>query len=88
MDSAYRQRIDNLWSSLGEEFAALGDDYNSAEALKKQEATVDEAWEISRLDVQHTLPRILSPLQIKLLPWEAALLFKAKQNVHIRIFIG
>lgn len=88
VDSAYRQRIDNLWSSLGEEFAALGDDYNSAEALKKQEATVDEAWEISRLDVQHTLPRILSPLQIKLLPWEAALLFKAKQNVHIRIFIG
>lgn len=87
-DSVYRQRIDSVWNSLAEDFAALGDDYNSGEALKKQEAAVDEGWEISRLDIQQTLPEILSPLQIKLLPWEAALLFKAKQQLHIRIFVG
>ncbi len=87
-DSVYRQRMDSLWNSLGEEFAALGDEYNSAEALKRQEAAVDEGWEISRLDVQQTLPRILSPIQIRLLPWEAALLFKAKQKVQIRVFMA
>jgi hypothetical protein len=76
-----------VWTALSEYLAGLGDDYNPADALKKQEAAVDQGWEVSRLDVQRTLPRILSPIQLKLLPWESAMLFKAKEQVHIRIFM-
>ena len=86
-DTAYRQRMDSVWTALSEYLAGLGDDYNPADALKKQEAAVDQGWEVSRLDVQRTLPRILSPIQLKLLPWESAMLFKAKEQVHIRIFM-
>lgn len=85
-DTAYRRHIDSVWTELSEYLAGLGDDYDPAEALKKQEAAVDEGWEISRLDVQRTLPKILSPIQLKLLPGIPALLFKAKEKVSIRMF--
>jgi hypothetical protein len=86
-DTAYKQRMDGVWTALSEYLAGLGDDYNSAEALKRQEAAVDEGWEISRLDVQRTLPSILSPIQLKLLPGIPGMLFKAKEKVQIRMFM-
>jgi hypothetical protein len=85
-DTAYRQHIDSVWTALSEYLASLGDDYDPTEALKKQEAAVDEGWEISRLDVQRTLPKILSPIQLKLLPGIPALLYKAKEKIQIRMF--
>jgi len=86
-DTAYRQRIDSVWTALSEYLAGLGDNYNSAEALKRQEAAVDEGWEVSRLDVQRTLPKILSPIQLKLLPGIPEMLFKAKEKIQIRMFM-
>jgi hypothetical protein len=85
-DTAYRLHIDSVWTALSEYLASLGDDYDPTEALKKQEAAVDEGWEISRLDVQRTLPKILSPIQLKLLPGIPALLYKAKEKIQIRMF--
>mgnify|MGYP001556799017 CR=1 FL=1 len=86
-DTAYRQRMDSVWTALSEYLAGLGDDYNPTEALKRQEAAVDEGWEISRLDVQHTLPSILSPIQLRLLPGIPGMLLKAKEKVQIRMFM-
>jgi hypothetical protein len=87
-DTSYRQRIDSVWSALSEYLAALPDRFDSAEALKRQEAAVSAAWELTKLDVQRTLPPILSPIQLKLLPWEAAYLFKTTGEVGIRMFIS
>jgi hypothetical protein len=87
-DTAYRQRIDSVWSSLSEYLASLGDHFDSADALKRQEAAVAAGWEVSRVDVQRTLPRILSPIQLKLLPWVPALLLKSNEKVQVRIFAG
>ena len=88
MQTQYLKGVDSLWTSLGDYLAGLPKTFNSAEALKRQEQTVDEVWEYSRLDVQRTLGKILSPVQLNLMPWVAALLFKAKETPHIRIFAG
>jgi hypothetical protein len=85
-DAAYRQRMDSVWKSLGDYFAALGDNFDSADALKRQQEAVDAGWEISRIDIQRTLPSILSPIQLKLLPWIPALLLNSKEKVTLRIF--
>ncbi|MEO6778774.1 MAG: hypothetical protein ABI194_04905, partial [Gemmatimonadaceae bacterium] len=85
-DTAYRVRIDSVWSALSEYLAALPDNFDSAEALKRQEAAIDGAWEISKVEIQRTLPAILSPVQLKLLPWISAYLLKTTGKVGIRMF--
>jgi hypothetical protein len=87
-DTAYLQRIDSVWDTLATYLASLGDDFDSREALKRQEAATDEAWEVARLDVQSRLPKILNPLQLQLLPWPSGLLYQSKKPVHIRIFMA
>jgi hypothetical protein len=85
-DTAYRQRVDSVWATLGDYLANLGDEFNSADALKHQEAAIDNAWEISKLDVQRNLPAILSPLQLRMLPWVPDLLLKTKGKVGVRTY--
>ncbi len=89
VQTTYVQRMDSLWTSLADYLAGLGDQFNSAEALKRQESATDDAWELSRADIQRTLPTILSPVQLQLLPFPADLLYKSKDKlVGIRIFMN
>lgn len=89
VQKVYVQRMDSLWTSLANYLASLGDKFNGAEALKRQESATDDAWELSRLDVQKNLPTILSPVQLQLLPFPAGLLYKAKDQLKgIRIFMN
>lgn len=85
---AYQQRVDSMWTSLAEYLANLGDNFDAADALKRQEQVIDDVWEMSRQDVQRTLPAILSPVQLELLPWPASLLYTSKEKVKIRIFMS
>jgi hypothetical protein len=80
----YNARIDSLWGPLADYLANLPDHFDVTEVLKRQEAATDSAWEVTRLDVQRTLPGILSPIQLSLLPGTAGYLYKAKKPVHIR----
>ncbi len=66
----------------------LGDNFNATVALKRQEQTIDDVWDISRLDVQRTLPSILSPVQLKLLPGFASMLYTSKTKVKMRMFMS
>jgi hypothetical protein len=84
----YLHGIDSVWTPLVEYLAALGDTYDAEEAVKRQDSTTDDAWEFTRLHVQKTLAPILSPIQLKLLPWPAGMLYTAKKRMHIRIFAG
>lgn len=86
--SRYRQRADSAWEVLAEDFAALDNRYDAGAALKRQEATVDAVWELTRRDVQAVLPQVLSPIQQRLAPWPAGLLLRAREPVHIRVFTG
>jgi hypothetical protein len=86
-DSAYLRSIDSVWTSLAEDLAGLPNDFNSAEALRRQEAGVDAGWEIARVDVQRNLPRILNPIQLKMVPGIAALLMKTTEKVQNRLYM-
>jgi hypothetical protein len=87
-DSAYKVRVDSVWTDVSEYLAALPKDFDSKDALKHQEAAVDSAWELTKLDVQRTLPKILSPIQLRLLPWIPAFLMKTTGKVGIRMFMS
>jgi hypothetical protein len=87
-DTAYRLRMDSVWTELSEYLANLPDHFDGAEALKRQEAGVDSAWEVSKIDIQTNLPKILSPIQLRLLPWVAAELMKTTGKVQIRVFMS
>ena len=77
-----------MWTGLAEYLVALGDTYDAKEALDRQEETTDAAWEYSRQNIQRTLSKILSPIQLKLLPWVSKLLYNANKPVHIRLYSG
>ncbi len=87
IDAAYTQRMDSLWTSLANYLAALPDNFDTKTALKRQEDATDAGWEITRLDLQRTLPTILTPIQLQLLPGMSKTLFTAKEPVHFRIFM-
>ena len=87
LEREFQQYADSLWGALAGEFARYGDRYDSKAALERQEAVIDAAWERARL-VSIKLTDILTPVQLKLLPWPAGYLRTAKPGVKIRIFTG
>jgi len=84
---AYREKMTAVWRELAEYLAALPDTFSAAEALRRQEASTDQAWEVSRLEGP-TLKAILSPLQQRLLPGLVSYLINATGKVRIRYFTG
>lgn len=87
-DTAYRQRIDSVWTTLSEYLASLPDDFDSAEALKRQEDAVEAGWELTRDDLKKTLPQILNPIQLKLLPGFWGSLMKSTGETQFRFFVS
>jgi hypothetical protein len=75
-----------VWTSLADYLAGLGDTYDVKEAVQRQEDANDSAWEYARLHVRKTLGGLLSPIQIKLLPWESGLLYRSAKPIRIRMF--
>ncbi len=53
--------------------------------LKRQEAAADAGWDIAKVDLQCTLPKVLNPIQLKLLPGIPALLMKTTGKVQLRV---
>jgi len=88
-DGRYRARIDSLWAPFIEHLVDLPDAFDARDALKRQEAVLDAAWELSRRDVQAALPGILSATQLRLLPWPASMLYQAKKPIlGLRVING
>jgi hypothetical protein len=86
--AAYRVRLDSVWTSIATYLANLPDSYDSREAYSKASASIDSAWELTRADLQASLPRILNPVQMQLLPPIFRNLIDSKGPLHIRIFIA
>ncbi|MEP6491473.1 MAG: carboxypeptidase-like regulatory domain-containing protein [bacterium] len=82
VQSAYRQRIDTLWLGLATYLAALPDQYDAPTALARQEDAIASAREITRVDVRSTLPGILSPIQLRLLPSTALYYLRAAEPIQ------
>lgn len=85
--ASYRVRMDSVWSSLAGYLADLPDRYNAHEAYRRAEDAIDGAWDLTRLDLQRTMPGILNPVQMQLVPAVVRNLVSAQQPVRIRMFI-
>jgi hypothetical protein len=83
----YRARIDSLWQATTQTLAAYGDDYDADAAMHLLDNATEQAWLIGR-DQIPVLERILSPLQMRLAPWEVGTLKAAigQKTVGIRMF--
>jgi Carboxypeptidase regulatory-like domain len=86
VDSAYRIRVDSVWAPFSESLASAPDSYNVKEIVKRMEEITDVAWEMTRVDVKTSLPKILNPLQLKLLPGTAGYLYRLKGRVSMRTY--
>jgi hypothetical protein len=82
-----RTRLDSVWLDLATYLDGLGDRYDGAAALKRQETTTDSAWVIAQRHVATTVPGILSPVQRRLTPYPAQMMLTATKPITgIRMF--
>ena len=87
MRVAYRASVDSVLLRLADHMASLGDKYDAAEALRYQESTLDQAWEITRQSVRRDFGSVLSPIQLGLLPGWAWVIYRANEPlVGVRSF--
>jgi hypothetical protein len=85
--ASYRARIDSLWTALAGYLSNLPSVYDFDEASKHMDQVVDQAWELSRLDVRTTYKEILAPEQLAILPGWSHQLFYADRPLHVRLFV-
>jgi hypothetical protein len=83
----YRGRMTAIWRELAQYLAGLPESYDAAEALRRQEAAIDQGWEISRLEGP-TFKSILSPMQQKMLPSLVESVINSTEKVRIRYFLN
>jgi hypothetical protein len=88
IDVRYRAHMDTLWTTLAEYLAALPDLFDTKAVLERQESVVDDAWEYSRQHVQRTLPAVLSPVQLRMLPWLPKMLYESKGKLDLQFLTG
>ncbi|CAN5912810.1 hypothetical protein BH11GEM2_BH11GEM2_14580 [soil metagenome] len=67
-DVIYRAEIDSLWLSLATNFIALGDHYDVASAVRRQEDALAQGQELRRRRIRATLGAILTAIQLQLMP--------------------
>ncbi|HTI64954.1 MAG TPA: hypothetical protein VL524_15620, partial [Gemmatimonadaceae bacterium] len=84
----YSRRIMAHWGTWAEVLASAPDRYNVSELVDRQHRLIDEAWEIARQEAHTTLPKILSPVQLKLLPGNAAFIYRADKPITGVRFFG
>jgi hypothetical protein len=85
VQSDYRARVDAMWTSLANYLGALPDAYDFDAVSRRTDQTIDDVWEVTRLDVQKNLEAILSPAQTALLTGWSGMLYRARDRVHIRL---
>lgn len=84
--AAYLAGVDSIWTPVTVYLAGLGANFSAKDAAERQEQATDSVWEYTRLDLQRTLPAILSPIQLTLLPGNTRYLYTSKKRVRIRMF--
>ena len=85
--ATYTARVRAHWASFATVLAKQPDDFNTPDLLKRQKAHVEAGWDIARQEAQTTLPKILTPVQLGLLPGNAKMIYESKQPIRgVRFF--
>jgi hypothetical protein len=83
----YATKITTHWRAWSREMASIPDRFNSSDLVKRQNEVINAGWEIARQEAHKTLPLILTPLQLTMLPGNSRTLFTAKEPLTgIRYF--
>lgn len=77
----YDSRILAHWGTWAEELATLPEHYDVADLVKRQNKLVDNAWEKARQEARTTLPQVLTPAQLKLLPGNSSFIYRAENPI-------
>ena len=85
--TAYRARLDSLWTGLATYLADLPDKYDAHAAYTRATEGIDGAWDLTRDDLKKQLPLVLNQVQIQLLPGIVRTIMDATGPLHIRVFI-
>jgi hypothetical protein len=80
----YNIRKDSVIARFSEWLAALPDDYDAAEALRRQNAMIDEFLNVGREETQATMKPILNAMQVKLLPSVVKAMYFATGRITLR----
>ena len=80
-DVGYHARADEVWGRLADSLTARAQEFDEHAALRHQERSIDEVWEIARLHVQSTLGVVLTDLQRSMLPWPTNVLFTSPSPI-------
>jgi len=75
---ALRARTDSVWLDLAQYLSGLGDEYDVRLALARQETAIRHVWVLAWEDVRRSLPTMLTPIQLALLPGTAAALLRSE----------
>ncbi len=86
LQKAYQARVDSVWTDLTNWMAALPDHFDVNAVMQRQESTIDEVWEMGRIELQQELPNVLSPVQIQMLPGQSGSYFRSKSMKGSRMF--
>ena len=85
--TSYNTRILAHWGTWAEQLATLPDHYDVADLVKRQNKLVDDAWEMARQEARTTLPKVLTPVQLKLLPGNSGFIYRAEKPItNVRFF--
>lgn len=80
-DERLRMVTDSVWRGLAEWITTLPLDADERTVVARQRAATDRVWELARQSVQQTLRTLLSPRQLQMLPWPAALLWTSTKPI-------
>jgi hypothetical protein len=84
-ESAYRTRVDRMWSDLADYLANLPDRYDADAVARRTDAAIDDVWEVTRTSVQRDFNAILAPAQLSLLTGWSGVLYRSHDRVHFRL---
>jgi hypothetical protein len=81
---AYESSLTAIWSKLAGDLDRLPEKFDVDSAGRLVDAATAEAWELSRLEA-HRLRAVLTPIQMRLLPWPASALVLADKPVRFHV---
>jgi hypothetical protein len=85
--ASYLERLRAHWGRFAAHLASTPGTYDTKALAKEQSDVTDEAWDIARDDAQATLPKILTPVQLKILPGNSRFIYESKQPIRgVRFF--
>jgi hypothetical protein len=83
----YQATLRDHWGRFASFLAGTPDHYDVKGLTQRQTEVTDAAWDIARTEAQTTLPKVMTPVQLKLLPGNSRFIFESKEPIRgVRFF--